>query len=424
MKLKKISFIYICILIAVTLTSILFSNSLTFASGDMEIKVSTVQGKPGDTVEVPVKFLNVPDSGINNCDFMLNYDQNVLEVDEVRAGSIITNPGVNLGLNTRNLGKIATMFVDETGLGKELIKTDGEFLIIVFKIKSSADDGVSYVDLESMGAIANYELETIPLNFTKGGVKVSDDSSTIITDKDKESDSDKEDSDQIELEETEDLDKPEDLVPGSKEGIHKAYLSGYPDGNFKPENNITRAEAAVIFANLLEVDKNTQSKSDVNYTDLSGDHWATWAVEHVSDLGLFTGYPDGTFKPNNSITRAEFSTVVFKFMELEEPQQVKNKFDDSVGHWAQKYIEKLSKHGYINGYPDDTFKPQANIKRAESVALINRALDRGPLYEVEENFPDVPDTYWAYGDIAKGAIDHSYYVDEEGREVFLEKLND
>ncbi|AUG56476.1 S-layer homology domain-containing protein [Acetivibrio saccincola] len=422
MKVKKISIAYISVFIIV---SILISISLfsipAMANSNISVKVATVEAKVGERIEVPVSFSNLPDSGINNCDFRLKYDKDVLEIVELKPGKIVTNPNINFRYNINDPGKVAVMFVDETGVGKELIKEDGDFIILVFKVNDSAKNGMSYIELTSRLTISGYDLVLLPTDFVKGGVKVSGGKDIAPTDND-------EDDAQDEISDNEDSDvndqnEPDSLIPGSrKEGIHKAYLKGYPDGNFKPENSITRAEAAVIFANLLEVDQNAQPKSSISYTDLPNDHWAAWAVRYVSELGLFSGYPDGTFKPNNRITRAEFSTVVLKYLEMEEPQQVKNKFDDCIGHWAQKYIEKLSDSGYINGYPDGTFKPQNSIKRAESVALINRALNRGPLYGVKENFPDVPSTYWAYGDIAKGAITHRYYIDEEGREVFLEKI--
>lgn len=436
MKIKKISCIYISVLIATILTTILLWNTPILANNKINVEVSTVEAKPGEKVEVSVKFSNIPDYGINNCDFILVYDKDILEVVEIKPGRIVTNPNINFKYYTGNLGRISTMFIDETGHGNELIMEEGEFLIIVFKVRDSTVEGMSHIDLGKEITITGYDLVVLPTNFIRGGVKVSGKSSDITQEEpsDKEEPNDKGDpsdkgepsdkGDPSDKEEPNYIEEPNDLIPGSKEeNIHKAYLNGYPDGNFRPENNITRAEAAVIFANLLEADKNTQFKNQASYSDLPDNHWATWAVRYVSDIGLFSGYPDGTFKPNDSITRAEFSTVVFKFMNLEELKHIKNEFDDSIGHWAQKYIEKLSDSGYVSGYPDGNFRPQESIKRAESVALINRALDRGPLYGVEDNFPDVPSTYWAYGDIAKAAITHSYYIDGEGREILLEKLD-
>jgi len=131
--------------------------------------------------------------------------------------------------------------------------------------------------------------------------------------------------------------------------------------------------------------------------------------------------------PDKSITRAEFATVTYKFLEklgkIEQGTDVKTQLKDIEGHWAQKYIETLVAKGYIKGYPDETFRPQASIKRAESVALINRSLERGPLNGAVLEFTDVPVNYWAYKDIAEGVIYHSYKIDENGQEVMVEKLD-
>ena len=95
------------------------------------------------------------------------------------------------------------------------------------------------------------------------------------------------------------------------------------------------------------------------------------------------------------------------------------KFDDAKGHWAES-IEKLSGVGYISGYPDGMIKPQNMIKRSESVALINRVLERGPLEKAPKTFPDVEESYWAFKDIAEGALDHVYKIDEDDLEIFVE----
>ena len=93
-----------------------------------------------------------------------------------------------------------------------------------------------------------------------------------------------------------------------------SYLRGYPDGTFRPERNITRAEAAVIFSKLLGADESITARLSDTYSDMKDDHWAAWAIKYASDLGLFVGYPDGTFKPDQNITRAEFATVVLLFL--------------------------------------------------------------------------------------------------------------
>lgn len=223
--------------------------------------------------------------------------------------------------------------------------------------------------------------------------------------------------------------EPVIVIPGGDGIIHNPYLRGYPDGSFKPEKKITRAEAAVIFANLLGADENTEVTGNIpTYTDLDDDHWAAWAIKYVSSKQLFSGYPDGSFKPNRNITRAEFSTVVFKLLKaakgLNEEEITSGKFKDTEGHWARQYIEQLADLGYINGYPDGTFMPDYNIKRAESVALINRALQRGPLKGATQIFPDVPATYWAFEDIAEGAMKHTFIINNSGEEMLKEILSE
>ncbi|ABN54275.1 MAG TPA: Cell surface glycoprotein 2 [Hungateiclostridium thermocellum] len=222
------------------------------------------------------------------------------------------------------------------------------------------------------------------------------------------------------------IEEPEPEIPGTV-GIHYSYLTGYPDKMFRPEKSITRAEAAVIFAKLLGANENTKINYNVSYTDVDSSHWASWAIKFVSYKKLFTGYPDGSFKPNQNITRAEFSTVVFKLLVsekgLKEEKIEKSKFGDTKGHWAQQFIEQLSDLGYINGYPDGTFKPNNNIKRSESVALINRAMGRGPLHGAPQVFEDVPQTHWAFKDIAEGVLNHRYKLDNEGKEQLLEIID-
>lgn len=214
-------------------------------------------------------------------------------------------------------------------------------------------------------------------------------------------------------------------IPAVGVGEHKSYIKGYTDNTFKPEKNITRAEAAVIFANLLEEGKNTGLESGISYLDIDKNHWAAGAIGLVSEKGLFKGYADGSFKPDQSITRAEFATVVYKFLQLTkgislpEINADKFKFEDTKEHWANQFIEQLAVLGFVSGYSDGTFKPENNIKRAESVVLINRALKRGPLSEAPQVFSDVDKTHWAYYDIIEAAIDHKYTIDANGKEVLL-----
>lgn len=396
--------------------------SATSTVSSMVVHIGTIQGRPGDTIIVPVSLRNVPSAGINNCDFELSYNANVIEVTGITAGSIVKNPASNFSSYIRSdSGKVILMFADDTGLGTETIKADGEFGRISVKIKATAPLGLSPITLSEVGAFTDYDLNNISVAFEDGGVTVAGNYTPIPMVSAAASSVPTAVPTQVPTPTSPVIVQPDDEIPGSS-GEHKAYLSGYPGGYFRPDNYITRAEAAVIFANLMGADKNSVSNISISYTDLKESHWAVWAVKFVSKEGLFSGYPDGTFKPDKSITRAEFATVVCKLLKIEGQQVSENKFSDVKGHWAQKYIEELSRLKYINGYPDETFKPGANIKRAESVALINRAQKRGPLYGTTQRFSDVPESHWAFKEIAEGVINHSYIIDDQGREIFQKEL--
>ncbi len=189
---------------------------------------------------------------------------------------------------------------------------------------------------------------------------------------------------------------PDPVVPGS-EGKHKGYMQGYEDKSFRPENKITRAEMAVILANLDGITK--ADKEYITFKDVSTKHWAAWAIAYATSKGYFKGYEDNTFRPGNYITRAELSVVLCKYLNYNEIAVDASSFTDITGHWAEKYINILSSKGYIKGYSDKTFKPNNNVKRSECAALINRALGLEGLEDGENRFVDVDKKHWAYKDI-------------------------
>jgi hypothetical protein len=165
----------------------------------------------------------------------------------------------------------------------------------------------------------------------------------------------------------------------SKDYIYSLYLkkiiSGYPDGTIKPNNEITRAEMAVILAGALGLDTKYAKKSDFKDID-DIPEFALQAVNSLSEKGIFVGYEDGSFRPNNKITRAELITSVAIAYKIES-SSVKNNFVDSdvIPSWAAGHINAAVVKGIIKGYPDGTFKPQSNIKRGEVFAVISNCLN-------------------------------------------------
>ncbi|MEK3911830.1 S-layer homology domain-containing protein [Paenibacillus sp. FSL H7-0331] len=193
----------------------------------------------------------------------------------------------------------------------------------------------------------------------------------------------------------------EDVKPET-EKQHKAYISGYPDGTFGPEKSITRAEMATLLFRAFEKAAN---KTHFTYTDVASTHWAQEAIEQVTKMGLMEGYEDGSFKAEQMITRAEIAVILSR-LSSNTPSSGES-FPDVKGHWAQTAIEQLKATGIISGYADGTFRPEQTLKRAEVVAMINRLLGRGPLTTMAAIWSDVPNDHWAFGQIQEASIDHA-----------------
>jgi hypothetical protein len=202
---------------------------------------------------------------------------------------------------------------------------------------------------------------------------------------------------------------------------HFAYVIGYPEGDVRPMNNITREEVAMIFYRLLTDASRDQLLSDVNpFTDVESNRWSNRAISTLYNADIISGYPDGTFKPSDPISRAEFATIAAKFDDLDLGNS--SKFSDIFGHWAEKYITSAENKGWINGYPDMTFKPEQDITRAEAMTLINNVLERSV---PEENihpdaifWPDNPSTEWYFEAIMEATNSHDYVIEEDGDELW------
>ena len=190
-----------------------------------------------------------------------------------------------------------------------------------------------------------------------------------------------------------------------------SYIKGYPDGTFRPQANVTRAEAAQMFATLLNGGANFGTSSATRFSDASDD-WFSKAVNYVVAKGLISGYPDGTFKPNESITRAEFAQMISGYVKNEKKSTTD--FQDVKDHWAKDAIDKLYGNKNVSGYPDGSFKPNAKITRAEAVTILNSVFDRNTsalsLNNVNKSalnkFSDVSEGFWAYYNIIDAANSH------------------
>ncbi len=201
---------------------------------------------------------------------------------------------------------------------------------------------------------------------------------------------------------------------------HTAYIKGYNDNTFRPSNNVTRAEVSTILARALNL--KATDLSGQPFKDIPRTHWAFEYITAVNNEGIFTGYKDETFCPDETITREELAIAIFRALKLPDVTPVKYHFTDvTKDTWSKNYIEEVCRLKLINGYSDGSFKPYLKVTRAEMVAIINRMLYRGPLTGARMTFTDVPASHWAYGIIAESTTDHIYSRKPDGGEMIYVK---
>lgn len=195
---------------------------------------------------------------------------------------------------------------------------------------------------------------------------------------------------------------------------HYAYVIGYPDGGVHPESNITRAEVATIFFRLLSDEVRNRVMTDENsFSDVEDGMWFNRAVSTMANMGIVNGYPDGTFRPNEYITRAEFAAIAARFEDNGDTTPAN--FSDIYGHWGMEEISIAANNGWILGYTDNTFKPDQDITRAEAMTLVNRILQR--IVEHEDDLHDDMITWfdnmdtekWYYLAVQEATNSHYYY---------------
>ena len=197
---------------------------------------------------------------------------------------------------------------------------------------------------------------------------------------------------------------------------HFGYIIGYEDGTVKPNAGITRAEVATIFFRLLTDEARERFWSETNaYTDVADGSWYNNAISTLSNIGILGGYEDGTFRPNASITRAEFAKIAVSFFDWADIEAANNFVDVRDSAWYANYVAVAAKIGLIEGYGGNVFRPDATITRAEACTIINRTLGRAPdadhLLPVSQmnTWPDNSDTgVWYYAQIQEATNSHDY----------------
>ena len=216
---------------------------------------------------------------------------------------------------------------------------------------------------------------------------------------------------------------PDDDVPLAdlNQVDHYAYIIGRKDGLVHPEAQITRGEVATIYFRMLTDESREELWSQSNpYTDVQPDTWCNAAVSTMTKAGVIEGFSDGTFRPSAPITRAQFAAIAVRFFDVVYSGD--DKFSDIAGHWAADYINKAAEAALINGFSDGTFRPNQYITRAQAMAIFNRVLGRAP--EKDHLLPDDMITWpdnmdksaWYYANMQEATNSHEYRmeVDSEG----------
>lgn len=233
-----------------------------------------------------------------------------------------------------------------------------------------------------------------------------------------------------------DDDEEESDTPAFDKVNHFLYIEGYPEdyrtGEYsdnedlwpvKPQGNITRAEVATIFYRLLKDEVREEIETDVNsFPDVNADDWFNVTVSSLANMNAISGYEDGTFRPNEPITRAELAAMAGRFYEAFDAEYEEGTFLDVEGdEWFADAIAAAAELGILGGYPDGTVRPNNNITRAETCAIVNRVLERRPhdehLGDVDDmrTWPDNLPGAWYYADMQEATNGHYYeWIDIDG----------
>ena len=215
-------------------------------------------------------------------------------------------------------------------------------------------------------------------------------------------------------------------VPPLLDGDHIWYLRGYPDNTMRPERKITRAEVCMVFYRFLKQNGNAPAVSSSPYSDVAIDEWYGVAIATLSELGIVQGYGESLFEPDRPITREEMAVIVIRFDGLD--QVVVDPFSDvTPDMWSYQYILSAYQKGWVNGYPDGTFRPEEDMVRCEFASLVNNVLQRSiELADIPSNihhFIDLDPSHWGYCDMVESAHTHDYVRKDDGEnEIWTEIL--
>ncbi|MCL2392001.1 MAG: S-layer homology domain-containing protein, partial [Oscillospiraceae bacterium] len=333
-------------------------------------EIIIILGDPGRDLYIPEDPEEPTDPGDDDY-----YDTVTLtvEVRRLHGSTLITNAALSIAPINRDPSAIITPIEDEPGTFT--VEVDGRHVGDILTAAApgfhSNTHAITYIDLyEELIVII---LTAVPSGGGDGPVRPP---VTVIT-------------------------EPELPLAEIFSPYHNAFLVGVPDGRMMPHANITRAEVATILFRLLSDDFRASVWSQQNsFSDVNANAWFNNAVSTMTNAGILTENPGGTFRPNDAVTRAEFAAMVARF--FSEFSATNNAFSDIEGNWAENYINLVAQFGWVQGAGDGTFNPNALMTRAEAAAIVNRMLERilegsDGLLDGRTRFPDVRnENAWYY----------------------------
>jgi len=211
---------------------------------------------------------------------------------------------------------------------------------------------------------------------------------------------------------------------GQEHPTHIGYIKGYPDGSVRPNGQITREEVAAILYRVKNHAYETPFVvTGEVFPDVQKDRWSVKEIEYMTEHEVIMGYPDGEFKPAQNLTRAEFAALIHRFAELGEPVKGEKAFPDIMEeHWAYDNVQALYGAGLLDGYEDGTFRPENQITRAEVMTVMNKLLGRNPSEPYVRSlhfnpFNDLEEDTWYYVIVLEATITHNYYLNNDGLEI-------
>lgn len=267
--------------------------------------------------------------------------------------------------------------------------------------KSTDSKGNLTITLPSGKTLDNGNFYTVTVTDNKGNAKAE--TSVILKDRNKG-------------EATGTTDKNGMLILPASE--HKAYIFGYNDGTFRPDNNMSRAEAAAIFARLISEQKGEKISGKSNFNDVSKNEWYSDYIGYLSKYGIIKGYSNSTFRPDDNVSRAEFVAMTVRFNSLfndvKKGSYTVKYTDVATNYWAYSDVAYAKHAGWLNGYADGTFKGDNAITRAEVVTVVNRATGRKAdesyitkNVSILNKFTDIRNnSMWYYTDVMEAANTH------------------